>query len=108
MKNSWRLSTIARCAKALTEEWRRGGSGAVIDVAPPMSKVTLAIILQAVLRRGAEALDQRKFLAALNPALSTIAWRFLYARMGIPDAAPAGLDSVAAGEGPGDAETAAG
>ncbi len=82
------IPTIARCANALAEEWRRAGKGAVIDVAPPMSKVTFAIILQAVLGKGAEALDQRMFLAALNPTLSSIAWRFLYARMGAPEGTP--------------------
>ncbi len=82
------VPTFARCAKAQSEEWRRAGSGAVMDVAPAMSKVAFAIILQAVLGQGAEALDQQKFLTALSPALSTIAWRFLYARMGVPEAAP--------------------
>jgi len=91
------VPTFARCARGQAEEWQRAGSGAVIDVAPAMSKVTFAIILQAVLGQGAAALDQRKFLAALSPALSTIAWRFLYARIGAPEAVPfPGSDKTAA------------
>jgi cytochrome P450 len=57
-------------------------------MATAMSKLTFAIILQAVLGQGAEALDQEKFLAALSPRVSTIAWRFLLARMGLPEATP--------------------
>jgi len=82
------VPTFARCAKAQAEEWRRAGSGAVMDVAPAMSKVTFAIILEAVLGQGAEALNQGNFLAALTPTLSTISWRYLYARMGLPEGVP--------------------
>jgi cytochrome P450 len=53
-----------------------------------MSKVTFSIILEAVLGQGARFLDGDKLLAALNPALSTVAWRFLCAQMGLPEAAP--------------------
>ncbi len=82
------IPTFARCAKVLAEEWRSAGSEAFIDVAPEMAKVTFAIILKAVLGQGAEALDQGKFLAALSPELSTIAWRLLYAQIGLPAAIP--------------------
>ena len=47
---------FARCAHAHAQEWRSAGNGAIIDVAPAMSKLTFAIILQAVLGQGAEAL----------------------------------------------------
>ena len=79
---------FARGAHAQTKEWRSTANGAIIDVAPVMRKLTVAIILQAVLGRGAEALDQQKFLAELSPRVSTIAWRFLLARMGLPEATP--------------------
>jgi cytochrome P450 len=79
---------FAHCAKMEAENWRGARRRAVIDVAPAMSSITFAIILQAVLGRGAEGLDQQKFLTALNPTLSTIAWRFLFARMGVPEAVP--------------------
>lgn len=82
------VPTFVRCAKAQADEWRHAGSGRIVDVAPAMSKVTFAIILGAVLGEGAGALDRDRFLAALNPELATIAWRFLYARMGLPEAIP--------------------
>lgn len=82
------VPVFARRAHAQAQEWRRTGNGAVIDVAPAMSKLTFAIILQAVLGQGAEALDQQKFLAVLSPRVSTIAWRFLLARMALPETTP--------------------
>jgi cytochrome P450 len=82
------VPTFARCAEMLVDEWRRDGNGTAIDVAPAMSKVTFSIILEAVLGVGARILDQDKLLAALNPALSTVAWRFFYAQMGLPEAMP--------------------
>ena len=79
---------FARCALAQAQEWQSTANGAIIDVALAMRKLTVAIILQAVLGQGAEMLDQQKFLAALSPRVSTIAWRFLFARMGLPEATP--------------------
>ena len=79
---------FARGAHAQAQEWRSTANGAIIDVAPAMAQLTFAIILQAVLGQGAEALDQKKFLAELSPRVSTIAWRFLFARMGLPEATP--------------------
>ena len=79
---------FARHAHAQDEEWRIKGKGLIIDVAPAMSKLTFAIIRQAVLGRGAEALDQQKFLSALSPRVLTIAWRFLLARMALPENMP--------------------
>lgn len=82
------VPTFAQCANDQVEQWRRAGGDHVVDVAPAMSAVTFAIILRAVLGTGAEALDQRQFLSALSPALSSVAWRFLYSRMGLPDSMP--------------------
>ncbi len=82
------VPTFSDCAQAQAEKWRRMGEAMVVDVAPAMSQVTFAIILQAILGPGAESLDRQKFLSALNPALSTTAWRFLYARIGVPEALP--------------------
>jgi cytochrome P450 len=79
---------FSQCAQAQAQEWRNAKNGAVLDMAPAMSKLTLAIILHAVLGQGAEVLDQHKFLAALNHRVSTMAWRFLIARMGLPEATP--------------------
>ena len=79
---------FAHGAHAQAQEWRSTANGAIIDVAPAMAQLTFAIILQAVLGQGAEALDQKKFLAELSPRVSTIAWRFLFARMGLPEATP--------------------
>lgn len=78
------VPTFVHCAQALVTEWRRTPRCAVVDVAPAMSRVTFDIILSAVLGAGAQRLDTGKFLAAINPSLSTIAWRFLYARIGAP------------------------
>lgn len=78
------VPTFIQCAQMLTQQWRREPEGAIIDVAPAMSRVTFDIILMAVLGAGAQAFDQDKFLTAINPSLSTIAWRFLYARIGAP------------------------
>jgi cytochrome P450 len=74
------VPTFARCAAVQADEWRRSAEGP-IDVAPAMSHTTFSIILDAVLGE-ADGLDRARFLAALNPALATIAWRFLLARMG--------------------------
>lgn len=82
------MPIFARCAQAQAQEWRSAGKEVIIDMASAMSKLTFAIILQAVLGQGADALDQEKFLAALSPRVSTIAWRFLLARMGLPEATP--------------------
>ncbi|MBY6243810.1 cytochrome P450 [Methylosinus sp. Sm6] len=77
---------FARCASDLAERWRR--SDGVLDVAPEMSKLTFAIILRAVLGDGERRLDERKFLEALAPSLASVGWRFLYARIGLPNAFP--------------------
>lgn len=76
--------TFVRSAQALVAGWRQAPRDAVIDVAPAMSRVTFDIILRAVLGAGAQDFDREEFLAAINPSLSTIAWRFLYARIGAP------------------------
>ncbi len=76
--------TFVKCAESLVSEWRQAPRDAIFDVAPAMSRVTFDIILTAVLGPGAQDLDRNKFLAAINPSLSTIAWRFLYARIGAP------------------------
>ncbi len=82
------VPTFARGAHAQAQEWRRTANGGIINVAPAMAQLTFAIILRAVLGQGAETLDQRKFLAELRPRVSTTAWRFLFARMGLPEATP--------------------
>ena len=79
---------FARGALAQAQEWQSTANGAKIDVALAMRKLTVAIILQAVLGQGSGMLDQQKFLAALSPRVSTIAWRFLFARMALPEATP--------------------
>lgn len=80
--------TFVQCAGTLVNEWRHKASGTVVDVAPAMSRVTFNIILRAVLGAGAQDFARDKFLAAINPSLSTIAWRFLYARIGAPEFLP--------------------
>jgi cytochrome P450 len=74
---------FARHAKARADVWRRAGR-VTLDVAPAMTETTFAIILDAVLGEGARALDQQRFLNALNPTFASVAWRFLYARIGAP------------------------
>jgi len=81
------VPTFAKGAQRLGDEWR-ARTGEIVDVAPAMSQATFWIILQAVLGQGAGSLDRDKFLAALTPALSTTAWRFLYAQMGLPRITP--------------------
>lgn len=82
------VPTFVQCAQSLVSEWRLVPRDAIFDVAPAMSRVTFDIILKAVLGPGAQDLDRNKFLAAINPSLSTIAWRFLYARIGAPGFLP--------------------
>ena len=82
------IPTFIQCADSLAQEWRHAPQDAIVDVAPAMSRVTFDIILTAVLGAGAQNFDREKFLAAINPSLSTIAWRFLYARIGAPSFLP--------------------
>ena len=82
------VPTFARCAADLATQWRCANDGAARDVAPEMSRLTFDIILRAVLGAGATALDERRFLEALAPSLASVGWRFLYARIGLPDALP--------------------
>ncbi|ATQ69587.1 MULTISPECIES: cytochrome P450 [Methylosinus] len=82
------VPTFARCGADLAKEWRRANDGAVRDVAPEMSRLTFDIILRAVLGAGATRLDERRFLEALAPSLASVGWRFLYARIGLPEAVP--------------------
>ena len=82
------IPAFAQCARTVVKEWRHAPPDVVVDVAPAMSRVTFDIILRAVLGAGAEECDRDAYLAAINPSLSTIAWRFLYARIGAPDFLP--------------------
>ncbi|WP_442755512.1 cytochrome P450 [Methylocystis sp. JAN1] len=81
------VPTFAMGADILAQEWGARGRE-VVDVSPAMTRATFWIILQAVLGEGAASLDREKYLAALTPAFSTTAWRFLYAQMSLPRAFP--------------------
>jgi cytochrome P450 len=81
------VPTFARCAQAQVDAWRGGRDDRTVDVAPAMSQVTFSVILEAVLG-GVGTLDRKRFLEAMTPALSTIAWRFFLARMRAPEALP--------------------
>ena len=82
------VPTFIQCAQTLAQEWRQGPEGTIIDVEPAMSRVTLDAILTAVLGVDAQAFDRDQFMTAVNPSISTIGWRLLYARIGAPASLP--------------------
>jgi len=81
------VPTFVQCAKKQSEEWRAGAASTPVDVMSAMSRTTFAVIERAVLGE-ADSLDEEKFLAALSPALATIAWRRVYAFAGLPEWTP--------------------
>jgi cytochrome P450 len=77
------VPTFAQCASAQAKKWREASLATPVDVMQAMSRTTFAVIERAVLGRDA-SLDEEKFLTALVPALTTIAWRRVYALIGLP------------------------
>jgi cytochrome P450 len=81
------VPTFAQCATVQAKEWREASLSSSVDVMKAMSRTTFAVIERAVLGEDA-SLDEEKFLTALAPVLATVAWRRIYALIGLPTWTP--------------------